>query len=65
MWRLEEINEEEVEAPKVPGGMTGGVENEAMQYCVGFCSDIILITSILTAISFTAAYSVTINESSC
>lgn len=29
-WRLEGVNEEQVEQPKVPGGMTGGVEYEAM-----------------------------------
>ncbi|KDN40879.1 hypothetical protein K437DRAFT_264181 [Tilletiaria anomala UBC 951] len=31
-WRLEEINPAEIEGPKVPGGMTGGVEFEAMTY---------------------------------
>lgn len=30
IWRFEAINEEELAQPKVPGGMTGGVEYEAM-----------------------------------
>ena len=30
IWRFEDINEEELAQPKVPGGMTGGVEYEAM-----------------------------------
>lgn len=29
-WRLENLEEDKVEEPKVPGGMTGGVEYEAM-----------------------------------
>lgn len=29
-WRLENLEQDKVEAPKVPGGMTGGVEFEAM-----------------------------------
>jgi hypothetical protein len=33
-WSLEQINPNEIEAPKVPSGMTGGVEFEAMAYCV-------------------------------
>lgn len=33
-WTLEQIDAEAVEAPKVPSGMTGGVEYEAMAYCV-------------------------------
>ncbi|SCZ95238.1 BZ3500_MvSof-1268-A1-R1_Chr11-2g03376 [Microbotryum saponariae] len=32
-WSLEQINVEQVEAPAVPSGMTGGVEYEAMAYC--------------------------------
>ncbi|KDE04696.1 hypothetical protein MVLG_04919 [Microbotryum lychnidis-dioicae p1A1 Lamole] len=32
-WPLEQINVEQVEAPAVPSGMTGGVEYEAMAYC--------------------------------
>ncbi|GAA6028804.1 hypothetical protein JCM8097_007404 [Rhodosporidiobolus ruineniae] len=31
-WTLEQINADEIEAPKVPSGMTGGVEYEAMAY---------------------------------
>lgn len=31
---LDEINEDRIEAPQVPTGMTGGVESEAMIYCV-------------------------------
>jgi hypothetical protein len=31
-WSLGDINVDEVECPKVPGGMTGGVEFEAMAY---------------------------------
>ncbi|WAQ81621.1 hypothetical protein PtA15_1A963 [Puccinia triticina] len=32
-WDLKAIDEETIEAPKVPSGMTGGVEYEAMSYC--------------------------------
>ncbi|GAA6052966.1 hypothetical protein JCM3770_001152 [Rhodotorula araucariae] len=32
-WTLEQIDAEAIEAPKVPSGMTGGVEYEAMAYC--------------------------------
>lgn len=32
-WDLKTIDEEKIEAPKVPSGMTGGVEYEAMSYC--------------------------------
>ncbi|GAA5908120.1 hypothetical protein JCM8208_003695 [Rhodotorula glutinis] len=32
-WTLEQIDAAEIEAPKVPSGMTGGVEHEAMTYC--------------------------------
>jgi hypothetical protein len=31
-WSLQDINVDQVECPKVPGGMTGGVEFEAMAY---------------------------------
>ena len=31
-WSLQDINIDDVECPKVPGGMTGGVEFEAMAY---------------------------------
>ncbi|PWN52326.1 hypothetical protein IE53DRAFT_373620 [Violaceomyces palustris] len=31
-WRLEDVDQEKVSGPKVPGGMTGGVEFEAMGY---------------------------------
>lgn len=33
-WSLEQIDPSQIEAPKVPSGMTGGVEYEAMAYCV-------------------------------
>lgn len=33
-WALQSININEVQGPKVPGGMTGGVEFEAMSYLV-------------------------------
>ncbi|GAA5999718.1 uncharacterized protein JCM10292_003716 [Rhodotorula paludigena] len=32
-WSLQQIDPEAIEAPKVPSGMTGGVEYEAMAYC--------------------------------
>ncbi|KAG1759198.1 armadillo-type protein [Suillus occidentalis] len=32
VWNLEEVDEGKVEKPKAPGGMTGGVEFEAMGY---------------------------------
>ncbi|PLW54378.1 hypothetical protein PCANC_04949 [Puccinia coronata f. sp. avenae] len=32
-WDLKTLDEETIEAPKVPSGMTGGVEYEAMSYC--------------------------------
>lgn len=35
-WSLDQINPDQIEAPKVPSGMTGGVEYEAMSYCVRF-----------------------------
>ncbi|KAH9815284.1 armadillo-type protein [Melampsora americana] len=31
-WELSELDEEKIESPKVPSGMTGGVEYEAMGY---------------------------------
>jgi hypothetical protein len=34
VWNLEEVDEGKVEKPKAPGGMTGGVEFEAMGYFV-------------------------------
>lgn len=36
-WSVDHIDQEEIEAPKVPSGMTGGVEYEAMAYCVSLC----------------------------
>lgn len=36
-WTLEQIDAEAIESPKVPSGMTGGVEYEAMAYCVSLC----------------------------
>ena len=37
IWNLAECDEGKVERPRAPGGMTGGVEAEAMRYMVG-CS---------------------------
>ena len=34
VWVLEEVDEGRVERPRAPGGMTGGVEFEAMGYLV-------------------------------
>lgn len=34
VWNLSEVDERKVEKPKAPGGMTGGVEFEAMGYFV-------------------------------
>lgn len=34
IWNLEQTDEGKVERPKAPGGMTGGVEFEAMTYLV-------------------------------
>lgn len=34
IWNLDEVDEEKVERPRAPGGMTGGVEFEAMSYMV-------------------------------
>jgi len=34
IWNLSEVDEGKVEKPKAPGGMTGGVEFEAMSYFV-------------------------------
>lgn len=36
IWTLSETNEGSAEKPRAPGGMTGGVEFEAMQYFVRF-----------------------------
>lgn len=33
-WTLEQVDAVAIETPKVPSGMTGGVEYEAMAYCV-------------------------------
>lgn len=35
IWNLRETDEGKVEKPRAPGGMTGGVEFEAMGYLVG------------------------------
>lgn len=35
IWNLDETDEGKVERPRAPGGMTGGVEFEAMGYMVG------------------------------
>lgn len=35
VWELGSVDEKKVEAPVAPGGMTGGVEFEAMAYLVG------------------------------
>ena len=43
LWNLNDTDEEKVEKPRAPGGMTGGVEYEAMAYFVG---DILLSTSL-------------------
>ena len=40
IWNLQETDEVKVEKPKAPGGMTGGVEFEAMGYLVSI--DVIL-----------------------
>ncbi|KAL8280110.1 hypothetical protein RQP46_007440 [Phenoliferia psychrophenolica] len=32
-WDIQEIDQDAIESPKVPSGMTGGVEFEAMAYC--------------------------------
>ena len=37
IWNLEDTDEGKVEQPRAPGGMTGGVEFEAMGYMVGHC----------------------------
>lgn len=31
---LDRLDSARIESPQVPSGMTGGVENEAMNYCV-------------------------------
>lgn len=38
IWNLRETDEGKVEKPRAPGGMTGGVEFEAMGYLVGIIS---------------------------
>lgn len=38
IWLLSETNESSVEKPRAPGGMTGGVEFEAMGYFVSYPS---------------------------
>lgn len=38
IWNLRETDEGKVEKPRAPGGMTGGVEFEAMGYLVGSIS---------------------------
>lgn len=35
IWALSRVDEAKVERPRAPGGMTGGVEFEAMSYLVG------------------------------
>jgi hypothetical protein len=35
LWNLSDTDEGKVEKPRAPGGMTGGVEFEAMAYFVG------------------------------
>lgn len=35
IWNLDDTDEDKVEKPRAPGGMTGGVEFEAMSYMVG------------------------------
>lgn len=35
LWNLNDTDEAKVEKPRAPGGMTGGVEFEAMTYFVG------------------------------
>jgi hypothetical protein len=35
LWNLNDTDEAKVEKPRAPGGMTGGVEFEAMSYFVG------------------------------
>lgn len=34
LWALDEVNQDAVEKPVAPGGATGGVEYEAMNYVV-------------------------------
>ena len=34
IWELDQTDEAKVEKPRAPGGMTGGVEFEAMSYMV-------------------------------
>lgn len=47
IWVLKETDEVRVEKPRAPGGMTGGVEFEAMSYFVSATQELlrkILIT---------------------
>ncbi len=37
IWSLAHTDEEKVEKPRAPGGMTGGVEHEAATYMVRSC----------------------------
>jgi hypothetical protein len=46
IWILSETNEASAEKPRAPGGMTGGVESEAMQYFV--CLNFYCIRSLST-----------------
>lgn len=39
IWELDQTDEGKVEKPRAPGGMTGGVEFEAMSYMVGILVD--------------------------
>lgn len=52
IWNLEETDEGKVEKPRAPGGMTGGVEFEAMSYMVSdrLLRSLMNINMILTAI---------------
>jgi len=45
IWVLSETNENGVEKPRAPGGMTGGVEFEAMGYFVSFIHLVLLQVS--------------------
>ncbi|KAG0706746.1 armadillo-type protein [Suillus ampliporus] len=47
VWNLAEVDEDKVEKPKAPGGMTGGVEFEAMGY---FTTHLKLINAIARSV---------------
>ena len=50
IWLLEDTDEKRVDKPRAPGGMTGGVEFEAMSYLVRplFCTSLVtLLNSLL------------------